>query len=150
MLGKDFIAGFSVLWFFLTNKEVRVVTTSVKDDHLRVLWGELLRFIAECKYPLRREDGGPLIVTHRDIRKFRKGKLCPISYIRGMVSEKAEGLAGHHAESTLACVDEASGCMDEVYWQLTTWAKRLLVIGNPHSTGNFFQKGVTAGDILAK
>jgi len=37
MLGKDFIAGYAVLWFFLTRHPCRIVTTSAKDDHLRVL-----------------------------------------------------------------------------------------------------------------
>lgn len=110
-LGKDFIAGWVALWYFLTNKEVRVITTSVKDDHLRVLWSELGRHIQLCRIPLTVDKGGPLIVNHRDIRKYRKGEICQISYIRGMVSERGEGLSGHHAESTLALIDEA--CHDE-------------------------------------
>src|SRR5215210_988404 len=44
-LGKDFAAAFVVLWFYLTRHPVRVVTTSVKDDHLRVLWGEIGRYL---------------------------------------------------------------------------------------------------------
>src|SRR6516165_73934 len=46
MLGKDFVAGFIAVTFFLIFPEskqqhTRVITTSVKDDHLRVLWGEI-------------------------------------------------------------------------------------------------------------
>lgn len=149
MLGKDFVTGFICVAEILRHPVVRVVTTSVKDDHLRVLWGEINRFIATSRYPLRVEDGGPLIVNHRDVRKVVRGETCPISYLRGMVSAKGEGLAGHHAPHTLAVGDEASGLDDEAYQQFQGWAKRMLFIGNPNPCQNFFYKGVEAGDLLA-
>jgi hypothetical protein len=159
MLGKDFVAGFVALGAFLEpqtflgglnpSKIVRVVTTSVKDDHLRVLWGEIGRFIDECKYPLRVEDGGPLIVNHRDIRKVVNGVECKVSYLRGMVSAKGEGMAGHHAPHTLAVIDEASGVDELVYTQMDTWARRKLIIGNPNPCTNFFYRGVKEGDVVA-
>lgn len=164
-LGKDYVAGFICLWFFLCHKEVRIVTTSVKDDHLRVLWGEIARFIQEAKYPLlckRKKDkmfgytqvsGGPLWVNHHDIRKYVNGKQCPISYIRGMVSERGEGLQGHHATNTLLVVDEASAVEDQVIELGSTWAKRILVFGNPlPPTGgaNFFYRNVKGGDVILK
>jgi hypothetical protein len=150
-LGKDWIAGFIALTFFLLHEEVRVITTSVKDDHLRVLWGEIGRFIATSEVPLRREDGGPLIVNHRDIRKVnvKTGKLDEISYLRGMVSERGEGMAGHHAGATLLIIDEASGVDDCVYTQGATWAKRILAIGNPNPSSTFFKRHVDAGDVMA-
>lgn len=149
MLGKDFVAGFIALKAFLTHKEARVITTSVKDDHLRVLWGEIGRFIQTCKYPLDRVKGGPLIVNHRDVRKIVNGEECKISYMRGMVSEKGEGMAGHHAAYTLFIGDEASGIDDLVYTQADTWSKRKLLIGNPNPCNNFFRKGVKDGDLIA-
>jgi hypothetical protein len=149
MLGKDYVAGFIVLSYFLRYPVVRVITTSVKDDHLRVLWGEIQRFIDTCKYPLLASKGGPLIVTHRNILKKRNGAKCPISYVRGMVSEKAEGLAGHHAEYTLWVGDEASALAQEAYTQSTTWAKRILAIGNCNETSNFFKEAWKSGSILA-
>lgn len=154
MLGKDFVAGYAALWFFLAHPVVRVVTTSVKDDHLRVLWGEILRFVQTAKYPLVKELGGPLIINHRDIRKTVNdssgGQVCPISYLRGMVSERGEGLSGHHAPQTLLIVDEASGVDDAVYSAGQGWMKRLLVIGNPNPCTNFFFHGIKGGDLLAK
>ena len=154
MLGKDFVAGFIALWFFLAHQVCRVITTSVKDDHLRVLWGEIGRFLRSAKNdaplgPLSREHGGPLILNHRDIRKVVNGQLCSISYLRGMVSERGEGMAGHHAKHTLLIIDEASGVDDLVYTQGDTWAKKKLIIGNPNPTENFFKKAVKAGDLLA-
>lgn len=141
-LGKDYIAGFVALGTFLLHEEVRVITTSVKDDHLRVLWGEIGRFIDKCKFNLRAAAGGPLIVNHRDIRKVVNGVECKISYLRGMVSEKGEGMAGHHAKHTLAIIDEASGVDEIVKRQIDPWADKLLIIGNCNSCSNFFKHAV--------
>lgn len=120
------------------------------------------RFIDTAKYPLRckrkrdkmlgytAKEGGPLWVNFRDIRKYVDKKYCPISYVRGMVSERGEGLQGHHAEHTLAVVDEGSASEDAVYNAITTWAKRILVIGNPLPPvggANYFYKAVKQGDI---
>lgn len=149
MLGKDFVAGFIILSYFLRYPVVRIITTSVKDDHLRVLWGEVQRFIDTCKYQLETKRGGPLVITHRNIRKKRNGVMCPISYVRGMVSEKAEGLAGHHAEYTLWVGDEASALAQEAYTQASTWAKRILLIGNPNTCENIFFQSYKTGNILA-
>lgn len=128
----------------------RIITTSVKDDHLRVLWGEIGRFIQTSAYPLITKQGGNLLVNHHDIRWVNQdGEVNPISYLRGMVSEQGEGMAGHHAAYTLAIIDEASGVDDNVYDQVRTWAKRILVIGNPNPCANFFYKAVKMGDIIA-
>ncbi len=149
-LGKDFVAGFIALTFFLLHEEVRIVTTSVKDDHLRVLWGEIGRFIQDSEVPLLRDKGGPIIYNHRDIRKvsMATGQEDKISYLRGMVSERGEGMAGHHAAATLLIIDEASGVDDVVYTQGGTWAGRVLAIGNPNPCQNFFKRLVKAGDLV--
>ena len=149
MLGKDFISGLTALWYFTVFDVVRVVTTSVKDDHLRVLWGEIGTFLDTAVVPLREEQGGPFKVNHNDIRKVAgSAESRSKSYLRGMVSKTGEGMAGHHAPKTLLIVDEASGVDDSVHDQGMTWAKRLLVIGNPNPCTNFFFRGVTAGDLL--
>jgi hypothetical protein len=119
----------------------------VKDDHLRVLWGEIGRFISTSRVPLDVERGGILICNHRDIKKKVGNEVCDISYLRGMVSGKGEGMAGHHAPHTLFIIDEASGVDDEVYEQGQGWMKRLLAIGNPNSCQNFFRRLVDAGDL---
>lgn len=146
MMGKDFVSSLVVLWFVLTRHPVRVVTTSVKDDHLRVLWGEIGERVRTCKYKLEAKDGGPLVVNHREVKKVIRGQRCPISYLIGMVSERGEGMAGHHARHTLLVGDEASGLDDTVYAQGCTWAKRRFFIGNCNPTENFFKKYVEAGD----
>lgn len=148
MLGKDFVSGFIVVKNFLTNKVARIVTTSVKDEHLDVLWGEIGRFIDTCRFPLKYAKGGPLLVNHHHIRKVTDGAIDPISYVKGMVSKEPEGLAGHHAPYTLAIIDEASGVSDIAYTQLGTWAKRILAIGNPNPCNNWFKDGIKGGDLI--
>lgn len=164
-LGKDYTAAFICLWYFLTHHPVRIVATSVKDDHLRVLFGEIEDFINRCKYPLvakkKRDDmvgftmlsGGPLILKHHEINKFHDGALCKKSYIRGMVSERGAGLQGHHAEYTLGVIDEASAVDDESFQMMSTWAHKMLVFGNPlppKGGANFFYSFVKQGDIPRK
>lgn len=152
-LGKDFVGGLLILLFFLTRSPCRIVTTSVKDDHLRVLWGEMTNFIQECKYPLEyhreKNPNGPLIVNHREIKQVIHGRVVRKSYIIGCVSERGEGLQGHHIAltgdgipRTLAVGDEASGLDDECYKMMTTWANRLFFIGNCWSCENFFKHAV--------
>lgn len=149
MLGKDYVAGFICLAYFLHPAETRIVTTSVKDAHLSVLWGEIERYINTCAVPLRTEDGGPLYCTNKNIRKVVNGVMCPISYLVGLVSAKPEGLAGHHASRTLAAIDEASFASDEVVDQLQTWSAKQLLFGNPLQVGSRFCKEFKAGDLLA-
>lgn len=148
-VGKDFVTAFIVLRRFLCFHPCRIITTSVRDDHLRVLWGEIGRFIDTCRFPLVNKRDGPLIVKHHDLRKIVNGLECKISYLRGMVSEKPEGMAGHHAAHTLFVADEASGVEDDFEKKADTWAHRKLIIGNPYPCQNFFRRGVKAGSLRA-
>ena len=150
-LGKDFVTGFVCVATMIKHPVARVVTTSVKGEHLDVLWGEINKFINNAKYPLRVEEGGLLEVNHMLVRKRdAKGVRCPTSYLRGMVAGGDKtALAGHHAPFTLAVVDEASGVEDAAYEKMQGWAKRMLVFGNPHQCNNFFKRGVKAGDLVA-
>lgn len=158
MLGKDFVAGFITLWFFLTRSPCRIVTTSADYNQLEsVLWGEIRRFIQNSKYPLEYERGGPLVVNHLHLRKVVNKKICGLSYCIGRVAAKGEGLLGHHIADvgdgiprTFMLFDESSGLDDLAYEMTETWAKRKLAIGNPYPCQNFFKKGVNQGDIIAK
>lgn len=163
-LGKDFVAGFIALWFFLSRHPCRVVTTSADYSQLEsVLWGEIRRFIQKARYPLTHDKAGPLVVNHLHLRKIVKGEICGISYCIGRVAAKGEGMLGHHATPdtpeyvddgiprTLWICDEASGVADITYERASTWAKRILVIGNPfESHGNFFEKMVKGDDVPAR
>jgi hypothetical protein len=160
MLGKDFVAGWISLMFFLTRSPCRVVTTSADYSQLEsVLWGEIRRFIATCKFPLEKEKGGPLVVNHLHLRKWDHAtkRPCGISYVIGRVASKGEGMLGHHVAETgdgiprtLFVADEASGVEDVAYERADTWAKRKLVIGNPYPCTNFFYRGCREGTLFAK
>ena len=146
-LGKDFVSGLIILWYFLSRDPCRIVTTSVKDDHLIVLWDEINRFIQEAAVPLDASRGGPLLVKHREIRKFLNGTVQKTSYIKGMVSARGEGLQGHHVDPsfgprTLFVGDESSGLEDICHTMSSTWAHRKLLIGNPWECENFFKHAV--------
>ena len=135
-----------------TGQSCRIVTTSVAEHHLKVLWGEVGRFIQTCAMPLV-GGTGPLAVNHMEVR--RRGEVSaknPLNYLVGRVSEHGEGLAGHHADVTLFVADEASGVANTSYEMAQGWAKRMLIFGNPNpcSREHFFRKGVEAGDLLAK
>lgn len=148
-LGKDFIAAYVTLWFFLS-RQSRVVTTSVKFDQLDgVLWGEIRRFISTSKHKL------PIRYTQMNIRRVdNEGNDIPLWELVGQVSSKNEGLLGRHLRrgpcgepTTMAVFDEASGIDDGVYTSTETWAHRKLIIGNPFPCSNFFFNGVKAGDL---
>jgi hypothetical protein len=157
MLGKDFVAAFVSLWFFLSRVPCRVVTTSADYPQLEaVLWGEIRRFVQTAAFPLE-APAGPLVVNHLHIRKVINGVMDGLSYLVGRVSAKGEGMQGHHIAEvgdkiprTLWIADEASGVDDAGYKAADTWARRKLVIGNPYPCTNFFRTGVKGGDLYAK
>lgn len=172
-LGKDFTAGFITLAFFLWPQfffpeeyvdEVearrkpgmpdylvhtrRVVTTSVREKHLDVLWGEIGKYLTLSEMPLLESRGGPLVVNALDVR-FREEREVkkPFNYLIGCVAgETGEGLAGHHAAYNLFVADEASGLSDTCHTMAQGWARRFLEFGNPHHCENFFRKAVKEGD----
>jgi len=151
MLGKDFVSGRIVVLFFLTRQPCRIITTSAKDDHLRVLWGEIGDAIRESAIPLLVKEGGPLTVTHREIRKVYRGTTCPVSYVRGMVAnpETIASMQGHHVANrgdgiprTLFISDESSSVPDDYFKMARTWANRMLITGNPWPCANYFFRAV--------
>lgn len=168
-LGKDFIAALAIILFALTRHPFRVVCTSAKDDHLRVLFGEMGRHIQEATQPLTVDRGGNFIVNHNEIKWVfrdgpRKGEKCPLSYIRGMVAsdDTMAALQGHHIGETgdgiprtLFVVDEASSVRDEYMRMADSWANRILVIGNTWECENFWKRNAHqdlpyGGDIRRK
>jgi hypothetical protein len=160
MLGKDFVAGWIAVNFFLSRNPCRILTTSVDGDQLgSVLWGEIRRFIQSSKYPLDAASGGPLLINDLHIRKVdvQSKQVDPLSYILGRVAKKGEGMLGHHIAKTgdgiprtLFIGDEASGLEDQMIDTAKTWADRVLLIGNPYDCENYFRRACREGDIIAK
>ncbi len=159
-LGKDYIAGFINCWWFASAYKLdytcRIVSTSVKEDHLGVLWGETGRFLTTSAYPLvqsKRFPQAPFVLNAMALvragERVEAGK-NPVNYSWGLVAGgDKEALAGHHSETSLAIMDEASGLDDTSYEKVQGWAKRLLIFGNPHECQNFFRRMVRQGDVLA-
>lgn len=147
-LGKDFIAALVTLWWFVSRRPARVVTTSVKHDQLNdVLWGELRRFINTSRMKL------PIQYNHMKIRQVKNnGAFVDLTELVGQVINQGEGLLGRHLPKdihrTLVVFDEASGISDTTYKSVETWAHTKLIIGNPWPCANFFYKGVKAGDLI--
>lgn len=155
MLGKDFVGGFIAIAGFLTRHPCRIVTTSATDDHLRVLWGEIGRYITSCRYPLDHKSGGPLLINHQNIRKIVCGSKCDLSYLTGMVAaeDRIAAMQGHHIANmgdgiwrTMFMCDESSSVMDSYYKMASTWANRMFIFGNPWPCTNFFFRHVEEGD----
>lgn len=129
---------------------VRVMTTSVKDDHLDNLWGEIGRLVTTSKVPLL-APRGPLLKTSHEIRLARETVETgsdPLNYLKGRVAKQGESMAGWHAAYTLFVADEASGLWDEVYQHAQGCAKKMLFFGNPWPSP-FFEGLVKTGDIAA-
>lgn len=151
-MGKDFIASFIAVNLFLRclkeDIRCRVVTTSVKDDHLRVLWAEIGRWLTTAATPLLASKGGPLLELNKEIRRADEAEVKnPDNYVLGLVSEGEEGMSGHHADCTLMIGDEASGLNNITHKAAQGWAKRFLYFGNSWPTENFWKEGIEAGDL---
>jgi hypothetical protein len=146
-LGKDWMGGFIAPLFFLTRHPCRVVTTSAKDDHLRVLWGEIGQRIRTARTPLDIKNGGPLLINHQSIGKLVDGERCPLSYLKGMVAgaDSMASMQGHHIPitgdgipRTMFMCDEASSVNHEYYRMARSWFNRAYIFGNPWPCNNFF------------
>lgn len=146
-LGKDYIGGFVAPVAFLTRHPCRIVTTSAKDDHLRVLWGEIGQRIRTSRVPLDYKNGGPLIINDKNIRKLVDGERCPLSYLTGMVAgdDSMAAMQGHHIAltgdgiwRTMFMCDEASSVNHEYYRMARSWFNRAYIFGNPWPCNNFF------------
>lgn len=152
-LGKDWIAAKICVVNFLRCLKLkircRIVTHSVAEHHLKVLWAEIANCIRSCSVPLLERDGGPLVINHMDVRRAdERDAKNPDSYLVGRVSDKGEGLAGHHAEYTLFVGDESSGLEDVAYEMSQGWAHRKLLFGNPNQCTNFWRRGIKGGDVV--
>lgn len=155
MLGKDFVAAFIVLWFFISRHPCKIITTSVKEDHLDVLWGEIDKFVRTSKYPLEASKGGLLVINDREIKKIINGRVHKDTYVKKQVANEksVESFQGHHVTldpgmpldglaRNMFLGDEASGLLDMYYRMASTWARRIFVFGNTWECNNFFKRAI--------
>lgn len=170
-LGKDFVGGFVGVTFFvapwlyfprsyvsqieaqrvnaMSPHTRRIVSTSVEEKHLDILFGEAAKFLFTSKVPLL---GTEVVMVHQELRLKSEEHLVGKnsgSYWKGRVFApgQSESLSGHHAPYNLAMGDEASALADEVKKRFAEWAKRRFYFGNPKPCDAFFKTNCLAGDL---
>lgn len=151
-MGKDFVAAFIVLWYFMSRFPCKIIITSAGEDHLPVLWAEIDRFIRSAKYPLT--EGNGKLVLDSSLKMSRAGNQPDFAacYCWGLVAsdEKKEKMSGHHATPSdikrandgvprnLFLGDEASSLPQRYLDMRRGWAKRSLIFGNAEDCTNDF------------
>lgn len=171
-VGKDWIAGRVAVLFFLYPQAFfpasyvrqvesfrkpgmpdhlvhtrRVVTTSVKERHLGVLWAEIGSALMTSEVPLLESQGGPLVVNDLAIRfKAEEEVKKPMNYLIGQVAKDDVSFAGHHARYPLFVGDEISSMKRGHYDQARGWMRRFLGFGNPNPS-TFFESLCSKGDV---
>ncbi|MDE2098870.1 MAG: hypothetical protein KGL39_16575 [Patescibacteria group bacterium] len=129
--GKSWVASRAVLWFLYTFPNSLVITTAPTDRQVRkILWREILAAQRSAKIKL----GGDILT--REIRINQNWMAF------GFATKVPDNLQGLHAEHILVVVDEAVGIepdlWDPIEALLTSKHARLLAIGNPTATDNYF------------
>lgn len=131
--GKSFLAARIVLWFLHAWPNSVVITTAPTFNQVQqILWRELRAAVRSSRLPLL----GRCLQTQYDI--------APTWYALGFKSEDTapDRFQGFHAAHSLVVIDEAAGVAEAVYEALTavltSEESRLLLIGNPTSTGGRF------------
>lgn len=147
-LGKTRIAAIVAIWFFASRTPARVITSSSSESQLKaILWSEIANLISKSALRM------PFRCTTLSVEKLRSPdsqETEPLDYVIGHVTNAVENFQGHHLPNdkprVLAIFDEASGIPDEFFDAADSWAHRMLIIGNPLSTTNFFYFKCKAGD----
>jgi len=130
-VGKTRAAAYAALWWLHNHPRSRVVTTAPTWAQVEeLLWREIRTIHGESRVPL---DGEPHLT---------KLEIATDWVALGMSTDQPERFQGHHAESLLLVVDEASGVDQEIYSAaegfMTAANARVLLIGNPtRSSGQF-------------
>lgn len=147
-VGKSRAAGLAALWFLCSRSPAKVITSSSSNKQLRrVLWGEIGALIRTAQYSLGFE--------RNELELYRTdqyGAKVDNHFCIGLVTNTIENFQGHHLDlgdgipRTMAIFDEASGVNDIYYEAAQSWAKCMLILGNPLNTRNFFYKGCRKGN----
>jgi hypothetical protein len=133
-IGKSATAAWVILWFLFTHPFARVPVTAPTMHQLEdVLWPEVAKWLAVSRFA--------------DLMEWTKTRLSIRGYeetwfATPRTANKADNLAGFHAEHLLFVVDEASGMaqeiMEVVEGAMTNDGARLLLEGNPTQTSGTF------------
>ncbi len=149
-MGKSWTAAHAVLWFFCTRFPAKVVTSSSSERQLfKILWAEIDDLIHTAVRPL------DIVQNKHELHALddRDNSISEKHYVVGIVTNTIESFSGHHLKDieiiprVLFVFDEGSGVPDQYYTTATGQFQRLLVLGNPLSTTNFFYRNCKRGDL---
>ena len=139
--GKTTLLAELILWFMVTRKDAKVITTAGIGAQMRILWRKVRAAHALCKTPL----GGELLMT--------EWKFAPEWYALGIATDEEVNLQGYHPTGDvdepgadgglLAVIDEASGVAGWAWDAVSGWMTRRntywIACGNPNEgSGPFF------------
>lgn len=129
-IGKSHVAALSVLWFIMTHRPSKVITTAptflqVED----ILWKEIASLYNKSKYPL----GGSLLKTNLT--------MTDETFAMGISTNEVYRFQGFHSPHMLVVIDEAAGVPPEIWEAIESLHPyRVLAIGNPNEVaGNFYE-----------
>jgi len=147
-LGKTRSAALSVLWFITTRFPARIIASSSSTKQLEIaLWPEVTKLIRNAVVPLG------LHVKHRNLRVMDPVTKRPYDdhFAKFFTTNDVENFQGVHENADIPRVfvlfDEASLIADEFYDGAVSFADRILGIGNPLSTTNWFYHFCQRGDL---
>jgi hypothetical protein len=135
-VGKSFIAACIIIWFLITHKDAKIVTTAptfaqVKD----ILWIE----IAKLHKELKKRIPAPYPRLTQVRLRIREGWEA-----WGRSTDDPNAFIGTHEMNQLLVFDEACGISRAIFQAaeglLTAKGNKALLIGNPTDPGTFFHE----------
>jgi len=127
--GKTYIAAWVALWFLITHKPSKVITTAPTFTQVEeILWKEIAGMIYKSKVPIDCE----LLKTEL--------KFAPDWFAIGISTNEVNRFQGFHSPYLMVIIDEALGVASEI-WEAIEGLHpyRVLAIGNPlDGAGNFY------------
>src|SRR3990167_5331214 len=129
-IGKTHDAALAVLWFIMTHRPAKVITTAPTFLQVEeILWKEIASLYHKSKYPL----GGSLLKTNLTFTDE--------TFAMGISTNEVYRFQGFHSPYLLVVIDEAAGVPPEIWEAIESLHPyRVLAIGNPNEVaGNFYE-----------
>lgn len=129
-VGKSFISALTALWFLVTHRPSKVITTAPTWTQVQdIFWKEIATSYNKSKIPI----GGELLKTELRFNEEH--------FAMGISTDQANRFQGFHSPYLLIVIDEALGVAPEI-WEAIEGLHpyRILAIGNPLAPeGEFFK-----------
>jgi len=129
-VGKSFLAALSTLWFIMTHRPSKVITTAPTFTQVEdILWKEIASLYHKSVYPL----GGSLLKTNLT--------MTDETFAMGISTNEVYRFQGFHSPFLLVIIDEAAGVPPEIWEAIESLHPyRVLAIGNPNEvSGSFYE-----------